>query len=79
MSRLLGAFQRAERENRAALVVYLCAGDPDLATTEKLVLAAIEAGADVIELGVPFSDPTARPSRSRSSSPARCAPRAMRA
>ena len=59
MSRIQAAFERAERENRAALVVYLCAGDPDLPTTEKLVLAAIEAGADVIELGVPFSDPTA--------------------
>ncbi len=59
MSRIAAAFARAERENRAALVAYLCAGDPDLATTERLVLAAIEAGADVIELGVPFSDPTA--------------------
>lgn len=59
MSRLRAAFERAEREQRAALVVYLCAGDPDLVTTEKLVLAAIDAGADVIELGVPFSDPTA--------------------
>jgi tryptophan synthase alpha chain len=59
MSRLQAVFARAEQEKRAALVAYLCAGDPDLPTTEKLVLAAIEAGADVIELGVPFSDPTA--------------------
>jgi len=59
VSRIAAAFERAARENRAALVVYLCAGDPDLPTTEQLVLAAIEAGADVIELGVPFSDPTA--------------------
>jgi tryptophan synthase alpha chain len=59
MSRILAAFERAERENRAALVVYLCAGDPDLATTERLMLAALEAGADVLELGMPFSDPTA--------------------
>jgi len=59
VSRIRAAFERAERENRAALVVYMCAGDPDLETTERLVLAAIEAGADVIELGVPFSDPTA--------------------
>lgn len=59
MSHLRAAFERAEREKRAALVVYLCAGDPDLETTERLVLAAIEAGADIIELGVPFSDPTA--------------------
>jgi tryptophan synthase alpha chain len=42
-----------------ALVVYVTCGDPDLATTRAVVLAAIEAGADVIELGVPFSDPVA--------------------
>ncbi len=41
------------------LVVYVTCGDPDLATTRDVVLAAIEAGADVIELGVPFSDPVA--------------------
>jgi tryptophan synthase alpha chain len=41
------------------LVVYVTCGDPDLATTRAVVLAAIEAGADVIELGVPFSDPVA--------------------
>jgi tryptophan synthase alpha chain len=40
-------------------VIYLCAGDPDLSATVDLVVAAAEAGADVIELGVPFSDPTA--------------------
>jgi tryptophan synthase alpha chain len=44
---------------KPALVVYVTCGDPDLATTLKIVLAAIEAGADVIELGVPFSDPVA--------------------
>src|ERR1700688_5153184 len=44
---------------RPALVVYVTCGDPDLATTREIVLAAIEAGADVIELGVPFSDPVA--------------------
>jgi tryptophan synthase alpha chain len=41
------------------LVAYITAGDPSLAATEKIVLAAAEAGADVIELGVPFSDPVA--------------------
>lgn len=59
MGRISEAFARAKQENRAALVVYLCAGDPDLETTVRLVLAAAESGADVIELGVPFSDPTA--------------------
>jgi tryptophan synthase alpha chain len=44
---------------RPGLVVYVTCGDPDLATTRDVVLAAIEAGADVIELGVPFSDPVA--------------------
>ena len=44
---------------RPSLVAYITCGDPDLATTEAIVLAAIDAGADVIELGVPFSDPVA--------------------
>ena len=44
---------------RPGLVVYVTCGDPDLTTTRDVVLAAIEAGADVIELGVPFSDPVA--------------------
>lgn len=44
---------------KPALVVYVTCGDPDLATTRAIVLSAIEAGADVIELGVPFSDPLA--------------------
>ncbi len=42
-----------------SLVAYVTCGDPDLATTRDIVLAAIEAGANVIELGVPFSDPVA--------------------
>lgn len=44
---------------KPGLVVYLTAGDPDLATTRDIALAAIDNGADVIELGVPFSDPLA--------------------
>jgi tryptophan synthase alpha chain len=44
---------------KPALIVYVTCGDPDLATTRAVVLAAIEAGADAIELGVPFSDPVA--------------------
>jgi tryptophan synthase alpha chain len=59
MSRIAGAFQRARDEGRSALVIYLCAGDPSLSLTPDLVVAAAESGADVIELGVPFSDPTA--------------------
>jgi tryptophan synthase alpha chain len=45
--------------SKPGLVAYLTAGDPDLATTRAIALAAIDAGADVIELGVPFSDPVA--------------------
>lgn len=44
---------------KPGLVIYLTAGDPDLATTRALAIAAIDNGADVIELGVPFSDPLA--------------------
>src|SRR5580704_13303447 len=44
---------------KPAVVAYVTCGDPDLATTREIVLAAIEAGADGIELGVPFSDPVA--------------------
>src|ERR1035441_3868262 len=46
-------------EHKPGLVVYLTAGDPSLDTTRAVALAAIDAGADVIELGVPFSDPLA--------------------
>jgi tryptophan synthase alpha chain len=45
--------------HKPSLVAYVTCGDPDLATTRAVVLAAIDAGADVIELGVPFSDPVA--------------------
>jgi tryptophan synthase alpha chain len=45
--------------SKPGLVIYLTAGDPDLATTREMALAAIDNGADVIELGVPFSDPLA--------------------
>jgi tryptophan synthase alpha chain len=46
-------------QNHPALVAYLTCGDPDLRTTREIALAAISAGAEVIELGVPFSDPVA--------------------
>ena len=44
---------------RKALVVFLTGGDPDLATTEQLILALAQSGADLIEIGIPFSDPVA--------------------
>jgi tryptophan synthase alpha chain len=46
-------------QRHPSLVAYLTCGDPDLSTTRDIALAAIESGADVIELGVPFSDPVA--------------------
>jgi len=59
VSRLPTAFEGARREGRAALIAYLMAGDPDLQTTEALALACEAGGADILELGIPFSDPIA--------------------
>ena len=59
MSRLGEAFRVAKREKRAAFVPYITAGDPSLTRTVELVRALADAGADVVELGVPFSDPIA--------------------
>lgn len=59
MGRITSAFTKTNRTGHQAFIPYLTAGDPDLATTESLLLALAEAGADVIELGVPFSDPMA--------------------
>jgi tryptophan synthase alpha chain len=50
---------RIHFHEKPGLVVYITSGDPDLPTTRSIALAAIRAGADVIELGVPFSDPVA--------------------
>ena len=46
-------------QNKPSLVAYITCGDPDLRTSREVALAAIEAGAEIIELGVPFSDPVA--------------------
>ncbi|HIV02264.1 MAG TPA: tryptophan synthase subunit alpha [Candidatus Aphodoplasma excrementigallinarum] len=54
MSKIKAAF-----ENGKAFIPFITCGDPDLETTEKTVRAAVENGADLIELGIPFSDPTA--------------------
>jgi tryptophan synthase alpha chain len=59
VNRLREAFARANAEGRPALVTYLMGGDPSLAATEELLLALDAAGADVVELGIPFSDPIA--------------------
>ncbi len=59
MDRLALAFTRARAENRAAFVAYLCAGDPDFDTSLDACRALLSHGADILELGVPFSDPLA--------------------
>ncbi|MCI0337032.1 MAG: tryptophan synthase subunit alpha [Acidobacteria bacterium] len=59
MTRITRKFELLRHEARKAFIPYITAGDPDLKTTEDLILALDEAGADVIELGVPFSDPMA--------------------
>jgi tryptophan synthase alpha chain len=59
MSRIALAFSRARAQNRAAFVAYLCAGDPDFDTSLAACRALLENGVDVLELGVPFSDPLA--------------------
>lgn len=58
-SRIAATFERCRAEQRAALIGYLSAFDPDRAGSLARLIAACEAGLDVLELGVPFSDPTA--------------------
>src|SRR5512147_2647268 len=57
--RIAGAFDVAHRERRGAFVPFLTSGYPDLAESDRLAAALCEEGADVLELGVPFSDPLA--------------------
>ena len=57
--RIESTFERLCQAKKKALIAYLMAGDPSLADTERLVLEIEQAGADIIELGVPFSDPIA--------------------
>ncbi|MCP3967919.1 MAG: tryptophan synthase subunit alpha [Lentisphaerae bacterium] len=59
MDRIKNTFELCDKENRKAVIAYVTAGCPDLECTENLILKLIESGADIIELGVPFSDPTA--------------------
>jgi tryptophan synthase alpha chain len=59
MSRIKDAFARAAAEKRAAFIAYLCAGDPDFNTSLAACLSVAASGADILELGVPFSDPLA--------------------
>src|SRR5512139_3018141 len=59
MSRIQPIFDRLARDRRKALIPFVTAGDPSPTHTVPLMHALAEAGADVIELGVPFSDPMA--------------------
>jgi tryptophan synthase alpha chain len=59
MSRIRHTFIELKRSGRGGFIPFITAGDPDLATTELLLIELATAGADIIELGVPFSDPVA--------------------
>lgn len=59
MSRIPATFERLRAAKRKALIPYITAGDPSLATTGQLLPAMVGAGADILEIGVPFSDPMA--------------------
>ena len=58
-SRIEARFAALKKDKRPALVTFISAGDPDLATSEKILAGLPKAGADIIELGMPFSDPMA--------------------
>lgn len=59
MSRIDAAFAKAKAENRAAFIPFIMAGDPSPETSQALLNALPDAGADIIEIGIPFSDPMA--------------------
>jgi tryptophan synthase alpha chain len=59
VTRIEGKFEELRKAGRKAFIPYITAGDPNLKTTADLILALDKAGADVIEVGVPFSDPIA--------------------
>jgi tryptophan synthase alpha chain len=59
MNRIEGKFNKLKAENRGGFIPFIVAGDPDLATTKKLLLELARQNASVIELGIPFSDPVA--------------------
>ena len=59
MSRISETFQRLREERRTGIAVYVTVGFPDVAASKRAAVSAVDAGADIVELGVPFSDPLA--------------------
>jgi tryptophan synthase alpha chain len=59
MSRIRAAFDRLREQGRGGIITYVTAGDPDAETSAKILVALAGAGADILEVGVPFSDPLA--------------------
>jgi tryptophan synthase alpha chain len=59
IDRIAAAFARSKKDGRCALIPYLSAGDPDRETSAALIRAAIDAGVDIIEIGIPYGDPLA--------------------
>ena len=59
MSRIRETFRKFKRSGRGGFIPFITVGDPDLATTERLLIELANSGADIIELGMPFSDPVA--------------------
>ena len=59
MNRIANKFNELKNNGEKALIAFITGGDPNIETTEKLILAMEEAGVDIIEIGIPFSDPVA--------------------
>ena len=59
MSRISGVFEKLSKDGEGAYIPYVCAGDPDKDFTVSLATKLLDAGADILELGIPFSDPVA--------------------
>ena len=59
MNRLTNTLEELKNKSKKALVAYLVAGDPDIETTLELMTVIVESGVDIIEVGVPFTDPIA--------------------
>ena len=59
MSKIQDAFERLRRERRGGMVTFVTAGDPDAETSSRILVSIAKGGADILEVGVPFSDPLA--------------------